>query len=206
MNAIFTVIFISSLIALVFVAPAELLPTLLGGAESAAKMALTLFCIYAVWLGLSRLAETSGFTKNAAKLLKPLTKKVFKTENDAACESLAMNVSCNLLGIGGAATPFAVKAIGELEKDNNDYAQKLLFVINATSIQILPTTVIALRASAGSVAAFDIFLPSLICTAISTLLGVGLFLAFEKLKFKKKTPQKARFGAVKLSFKRGERK
>lgn len=206
MNAIFTVIFISSLIALTFVAPGELLPTLLGGAESAAKMALTLFCIYAVWLGLSRLAEKSGFSKNAARALKPLAKKVFKTDNDAACESIAMNMSCNLLGIGGAATPFAVKAIGELEKDKNDYAQKLLFVINATSIQILPTTVIALRASAGSVAAFDIFLPSLICTAISTICGVALFFAFEKLKFKKKPPKTTHFKAAKLSFKRGERK
>ena len=186
MNAIFTVIFISSLIALIFIAPNELLPTMLGGAESAAKMALTLFCIYAVWMGLSRLAEKSGFSKGAARFLKPLTKKIFRSDNDAACESIAMNVSCNLLGIGGAATPFAVKAIGELEKDGNDYAQKLLFVINATSIQILPTTVIALRASAGSVAAFDIFLPSLICTAISTLCGVALFLAFEKIKFRKK--------------------
>jgi len=191
MNAIFTVIFISSLIALTFVAPNELLPTLLGGAEDAAKMALTLFCIYAVWMGLSRLAEKSGFSKGAARLLKPVTKRIFKSDNDAACESIAMNVSCNLLGIGGAATPFAVKAIGELEKDGNEFAQKLLFVINATSIQILPTTVIALRASAGSATAFDIFLPSLICTAISTFCGVLLFLAFEAINFKKFKRKKA---------------
>lgn len=184
MNAIFTVIFISSLIALTFIAPNELLSTLLGGAESAAKMALTLFCIYAVWMSLSRLAEKSGFSKGAARLLTPLTRRVFKTDNPAACENIAMNLSCNLLGVGGAATPFAVKAIAELEKDKNDFAQKLLFVINATSIQILPSTVIALRAGAGSVAAFDIFLPSLICTAISTACGVFLFLVFEKFKFR----------------------
>lgn len=63
MNAIFTVVFIASLAAMLFIAPDELLPTLLGGAESAAKMALTLFCIYAVWMGLSRLAEKAGFLK-----------------------------------------------------------------------------------------------------------------------------------------------
>ena len=111
-----------------------------------------------------------------AKGLKPFIKRIFKSNNDAANENLAMNISCNLLGLGGAATPFAVKAIGELEKENNGFAQKLLFVINATSIQILPTTVIALRASAGSVSPSDIFLPSLICTAISTLTAVGLYL------------------------------
>lgn len=97
-----------------------------------------------------------------------------------------MNLSCNLLGIGGAATPYAVKAIGELEKTGNDFAQKLLFVINATSIQIIPSTVIALRAGAGSANPADIFLPSLICTALSTLLAAGLFIAIERFKGKKR--------------------
>jgi spore maturation protein A len=132
-------------------------------------------------MGLSRLAEKSGFSKGAARALKPLSRRIFKTDNPAALENLAMNLSCNLLGIGGAATPFAVKAIGELEKDKNDWAQKLLFVINATSIQIIPSTVIALRTGAGSGAAFDIFLPSLICTAVSTTLAVLLFVAGRKI-------------------------
>ncbi len=185
MNAIFAVIFILSLVAILFIAPDKLLPSLLGGAENSLKMAVTLFCIYAVWMGLGRLAEKSGLSRGAARALKPLSRKLFKTENQSALENIAMNISCNLLGIGGAATPYAVKAIGELEKDKNDYAQKLLFVINATSIQILPTTVIALRASAGSSAAFDIFLPSLICTAFSTVLAASLYILISKIKKRK---------------------
>ena len=181
MNVIFTVVFIASMIALAISAPDKLLPELLGGAESAAKMALTLFCIYAVWMGLSSLTEKSGLSKGIARGLKPLTRRIFRTESDIANENLAMNISCNLLGLGGAATPYAVKAIGELEKSKNGFAQKLLFVINATSIQILPTTVIALRASAGSVASSDIFLPSLICTVVSTATAVILYLLGNKL-------------------------
>lgn len=181
MNVIFTVVFIASMIAIAIISPDKLLSSLLGGAESSVKMALTLFCIYAVWMGLSKLAERSGLSKGIAKGLKPLTRRIFKTDGEVANENLAMNISCNLLGLGGAATPYAVKAIGELEKENNGFAQKLLFVINATSIQILPTTVIALRASAGSVSASDIFLPSLICTAVSTLTAVGLFLLGRKI-------------------------
>lgn len=181
MNIIFTAVCIASMVALAIFSPDKLLSSMLGGAESAAKMSLTLFCIYAVWLGLSKLAEDAGLSKAAARRLKPFTKRVFKTENDTASEALAMNLSCNLLGLGGAATPFAVKAIGELEKENNGFAQKLLFVINATSIQILPTTVIALRASAGSVSPADIFLPSLICTVISTVTAVALYLAGNRL-------------------------
>ena len=97
MNAIFTVIFIASAAAMLFMAPSELLPTMMGGAESAAKTALTLFCIYAVWMGLSRVAEKSGLTRKAAKGLKPIAKRLFRTENEAALENLAMNLSCNLL-------------------------------------------------------------------------------------------------------------
>lgn len=184
MNAIFTAVFFLSLIVITVVAPDGFLPALLGGAEKTATTALTLFCIYAVWMGLSRVAEKSGFSRIAAKGLKPVAKRLFKTENEVALENAAMNLSCNLLGIGGAATPYAVKAVDALEKDKNDYAQKLLFVINATSIQLIPSTVIALRTAAGSGAAFDIFLPSLVCTVISTAAGVLLFWAFEKLSKK----------------------
>lgn len=186
MNAIFTAVFLLSVIVITVVAPDKLLSTLLGGGQKAATTALTLFCIYAVWMGLSRLAEKSGFSRLAAKGLKPLSRRIFKTKNDAALENVAMNLSCNLLGIGGAATPYAVKAIGELEKDGNDFAQKLLFVINATSVQLIPSTVIALRTSAGSGAAFDIFLPSLICTFISTAVAVLIFLGLNKLSKKRK--------------------
>lgn len=181
MNVIFTAVFISSLIAIAICAPDRLLSSLLGGAENSVKMAVTLFCIYAVWMGLSKLAEKSGLSKSMAKGLKPLSRRIFRTDSEAANENLAMNISCNLLGLGGAATPYAVKAIGELEKENNSFAQKLLFVINATSIQILPTTVIALRASAGSISPSDIFLPSLICTAVSTITAVLLYLLGRKI-------------------------
>lgn len=181
MNVIFTLVFIASMIALAISAPDKLLPSLLGGAEDAAKMALTLFCIYAVWMGLSALAEKSGLSRGAARLLKPVTRKIFRTDDEEASENLAMNISCNLLGLGGAATPYAVKAINALERGKNEFAQKLLFVINATSIQILPTTVIALRAGAGSAAASDIVLPSLLCSAASTLCAVALYLIGRKL-------------------------
>lgn len=181
MNIIFTVIFTASAAVIAFTAPDRLLPSLLDGAENAVKMSLTLFCIYAVWLGVSRLAENSGLSRKIAGGLKPVTRRLFKTDSELASENLAMNLSCNLLGIGGASTPYALKAIDELEKEKNGYAQKLLFMINATSIQILPTTVIALRAGAGSASPADIFLPSLICTVISTATAVILFIAGSKI-------------------------
>ena len=181
MNLIFAAIFGLSLVTITIISPSELLPALLGGAERSLTTAVTLFCIYAVWMGLSRLAEKSGLSSYAARGLKPLSKRLFRTKNEAALEGIAMNLSCNLLGIGGAATPYAVKAIGELEKEKNTFAQKLLFIVNATSVQIVPTTVIALRAAAGSQIAADIFLPSLICTTLSTLIAATVYIVGYKL-------------------------
>ena len=181
MIVIFTAVFISSMVALLICSPDSFLPALMEGGKNSVNMALTLFTIYAVWMGLSKLCERSGISRGVATALRPVTKKIFKTDNAVATENLAMNISCNLLGLGGAATPYAVKAIGELEREKNFFAQKLLFVINATSIQILPTTVIALRAGAGSASAADIFLPSLICTAVSTFLACLLFVSGSKL-------------------------
>ena len=190
MNAVFTIIIILSAAIITFTAPDRLLSGLLSGAENSLKTALTLFCIYAVWMGLSRLAEKSKLSEKAAKATLPLAKKVFKTNNLKAAEHIAMNLSCNLIGIGGAATPYAVKAIGELEKEGNSFAQKLLFVINATSIQLVPTTVITLRAAAGSISPSDIFLPSLICTFVSTATAVTLYILYTKLNGKKRGKNK----------------
>lgn len=181
MNAIFTAVFLISSALIIVINPQSFLPSLLGGAESGLKCCLTLFCVYAVWMGLSAVAEDAGVNRKAAKLLKPLCGRVFKTQNEAALENVSMNLSCNLLGIGGAATPFAVKAVNEFEKDKNRFAQNLLFIINATSVQLIPTTVITLRASAGSANANDIILPCLITTVVSTGLATAIYFAVNKL-------------------------
>ena len=186
MNTIFTAIFLLSAIVLCFTAPADFLPALLDGGMNAAKCCLTLLCIYGVWMGLSAVAEDCRLTQKAAKLLSKPCRKLFKTDNEEAIKDISMNVSCNLLGIGGAATPYAVKAVDALEKDKNEFAQNLLFIINATSIQLIPTTVIALRASAGSAAAYDITLPSLIATFLSTFIGAGTYILLNRLKSKRK--------------------
>ena len=179
MNAVFCAVFIISAALLAATAPEEFLSSLLGGARSAAQVALTLFCVYAVWMGLANVAESCGITKKTAKLFRPLCAKIFKTDSSEACEAAAMNLTCDLLG-AGASTPFAVKAMAEFEKEGNAYAQKLLFIINAAGFQLIPSTVIALRAGYGSAAAADIFLPSLVCSFITLALSVFLYVFSEK--------------------------
>ena len=85
-----------------------------------------------------------------------------------------MNVSANLLGLGNAATPMAITAINRMD-DGNPRASTdmiMLTVISATSLQILPTTVIGMRATAGSANPADFLFPSLVATVLSTLIGI----------------------------------
>lgn len=186
MNAVFTVIMLISSATILIISPSDFLPALTDGAKGAATTAFTLFLIYAVWMGLSAVAEDSRLSERISRLLRTPVSKIFKTEDEQATTFIAMNLSCNLLGIGGAATPYAVKAVERLEKSGNDFAQNLLFIVNATSIQLIPATIIALRSSFGSAAAHDITLPSLIATFISTGSAVLAFMAITALSRRKK--------------------
>jgi len=181
MNAVFIVLTLASSISIMIFAPSEFIPALLLGAREAAECALTLFCAYAGWMGLSAVAEEARLTSSFSRLLRPVCRKVFKTRDEEATKFIALNISCNLLGIGGAATPYAVKAVSALEKEKNEFAQNLLFVINAAGVQLIPATVIALRAAENSANAYDIALPTFLCSFICAAIGTALYLLFYKI-------------------------
>ena len=94
---------------------------------------------------------------------------------------MSLNISANLLGMSGATTPMGIKSIHELEKHpNTNYAITMFFVINATSIQIIPSSVLALRTSMGSSSPADIIVPTILATLVSTVIGVLLVKIFVK--------------------------
>ena len=176
MNTIYVVMMIGSLLLVTITAPESALSIMLGGAKSAIGLSVSLCAIYTVWLSVLQVIDKTGIGKTLSKAFKPLTKKLFKGESDLALEYITLNFSANLLGMGGAATPLGIKAM-EYMQDGSDKASDnmiLFMVINATSIQLLPATIIGLRASKGSASASDIILPSLIATTFSTLIGVIL--------------------------------
>ena len=181
MNAIFTAVFIASAILLCFAGPNAFLPALLDGAEQAATTFLTLFCIYTVWMGLSRVAADSGINGAIAKKMQPLCFKVFRTKSAFGAQYAAMNITCNVLGLGGAATPFGIKAMKQFDDEGNLFGRNLLFILNATSVQIIPSTVIALRTSFSSASPADVFAPALITTAICTGTAVALYFFTDKI-------------------------
>lgn len=189
MNFVFAIMILVALVMLIIVSPESAFSIMIGGASSALKLAFTLIAIYAIWLSVLSLMEGIGLNRAMNRLFRPITKRLFKGESDLALEYITLNFSANLLGMGGAATPLGIKAM-ECMQDGSEKATDnmiLFMVINSTSIQLIPATIIGLRAAAGSNSASDIILPSLLATIISTVTGV--ILAKICTKFRKKEKQ-----------------
>lgn len=184
MNVVFAFILTVCVSLLLFKEPNAALGGMLDGVSSAIAMSVGLVAVYTVWLSVLNVMEKVGLNRAIGKALKPLTKRLFPSENDETRETISLNMSANLLGMGGAATPLGIKAINVMAKDSEKTSDSiaLFVVINCTSIQLIPTTIIGLRAASGSVNASDIILPSLIATTVSTLVGVGLCFAVRKIK------------------------
>ena len=179
MNALFSIVFLLSAAILFVLAPENFLPTLIDGASKSAALCFSLIATYAVWLGLMNVWKDSGVTRAVSRALRPLARKLFKTDDQETLDAVCMNASVNLLGISGAATAYGIKAANLLDRSKDaEYDSCMLFVLNATSLQILPTSIIGVRTALGSASPADIVLPTLIATLFSTLLGVVLVRLF----------------------------
>lgn len=188
MNILFAFVFCTCGAFIMFRAPDLFLSTLLEGGGKAATTCLALLSSYALWMGLIHVWEDCGVAKKVARLIQPLAKKLLLTDDAECLEAVSMNLSVNLLGIAGAATPYGIKAARMLDKTEfAEYSSTMFFVLNATSLQLLPASMVALRTSLQSAAPTDIILPTLITTVFSTLLGVALTTFFLRPRKKKTT-------------------
>lgn len=185
MNVLFLSLFLVCAVALLILNPEGFLSALLDGTSKSATLCIALLASYTVWLGLMQVWEDSGVTRGVSKLIKPIAKRLFKTDDEEALSCISMNLSANMLGIGGAATPYGIRAAHALDKTKNaEFSSCMLFIVNATSVQLLPTAVIGIRVALGSGNPTDIVLPTLLATTFST--GVGILLAFLFLRDKKR--------------------
>jgi spore maturation protein A len=154
---------------------AALTTAALESAGKAVALSLGLAGAMALWLGLMRVAEEAGLVRAIATAARPLLRRLFPEvpPEHPAMGAMVMNLSANVLGLGNAATPFGVKAMRELEALNPrpgtaTDAQALFCALNTASLQLIPASVIALRAAAGSRAPAEI----LGATIVASLCGV----------------------------------
>ena len=127
------------------------------GAKTAVTIALGLIGIMALWLGVMRLAERAGLIQKLARGLRPVMRRLFPgvPHDHPAMGSMLMNMAANMLGLGNAATPLGLRAMGDLETLNPHpgtatNAMCTFLAINTSSVQLIPTTAIAILVAAGS--------------------------------------------------------
>ena len=157
----------------------ELSTAAFDAAKTAVQLSIGLIGIMALWLGLMKLAEEAGLVQMLARLVRPVLRRVFPDvpKDHPALGSMTANLAANMLGLGNAATPLGLKAMQDLQELNPDKetatnAMVTFIVINATSVTIIPATIIGLRSAAGAVNPSSIIVPSIIATTVSTVTGV----------------------------------
>lgn len=135
--------------------------------------------IMCFWCGVMKVAEKSGLTDKLAKILKPVLKLLFKdaAKDEKALGAIVMNLTANIMGLSNAATPFGIKAMEEMDRLNKEKGtasndMSLFLVLNAACIQLVPSTIISIRAACNSTNPGIIILPALISTATAAMVGV----------------------------------
>lgn len=175
MNAIWTAVTVTCFAIVTATNPNNVLTLCVQSATQALNYCFQLVAIYALWQGVFCVAERCNLVEKLSKLLSKLNNFLYGRVSEQANNYLALNMASNLVGVGNAATPSAIKAIQLME--NNETLSRggaMLFVINACGIQLVPTTVIGLRTTFQSQNPSAILLPTLICTMVSVMVGVLL--------------------------------
>lgn len=158
---------------------AEMSKAIVDGADSTVKFIISLVGMMCFWCGIMKVAEKSGFTNKLAKILHPILRPLYKdaSKDQKALGAIVMNLTANMLGLSNAATPFGIKAMEEMQrlnpkKDRASDDMCLFLVMNAACIQLVPTTVISIRAAAGSQNPGMIIIPAIISTGVALIVAV----------------------------------
>lgn len=172
---------VSLLVSLLNGTGANLSSAILEGASSAITLGLSIAGPLCLWSGLAVVMENSGISSFLARVMSPVLQRLFPRSyaDPKAANLISANVSANLLGLGNAATPLGIAATQRMnELSSTSYANDelcLLIVMNTASIQLIPTTVAAVRSSLGAASPFDI-LPAVWLTSLCSV-GAGIMAA-----------------------------
>jgi spore maturation protein A len=169
----------------------EFTKALFEAGKAAVEVCLYLVAIVSLWLGLTKILEDSGLIYKWSNFFRPAISSLFKNipEGHPSITSITLNLLANLFGLGNAATPLGIKAMEDLQTlntkaDTITFEMMLFIVINTSSIQLIPFTVIGLLASYGSHNPNVVVLPTLISTVISSATAVGILYLFRKFSGK----------------------
>ena len=148
------------------------------GAAAAVELCLSMAGVLCLWMGIMEIMRRAGLSEKLAMLLRPVLKRLYPdfAGDREVMDTVAANVSANLLGLGNAATPLGMEAARRMSRKSPGVASDslcMLVVCNTASIQLIPTTVASVRAAAGSAAPFDILPAVWLASAISVVTGIS---------------------------------
>ncbi|MBQ8193698.1 MAG: spore maturation protein [Bacilli bacterium] len=150
----------------------------LNSADEAYKLLISMIPLIVLWSGIMNIANDSGLLHKFSKLLRPILKRLFPSvKSDKPLDYIASNVAANMIGLGSAATPYGLKAMEELQKENDDKSKAseamiTFLVLNTGGVTLIPMTVISMRMMYGSINPTSIIIPSIIATLISSISGL----------------------------------
>jgi spore maturation protein SpmA len=188
----FVIAFLVALIKLIFLQDTAVFPALLNSTFESARtgfeVSIYLTGAMALWLGLMRIGEKGGMVAILSKLVGPFFEKLFPEipKNHPAIGSLIMNFSANMLGLDNAATPLGLKAMKEMQevnqqKDTASNAQIMFLVLNSSGLSIIPLAILIDRSVKQAINPTDVFIPILIATSISTLVGLIVVSLYQRI-------------------------
>ncbi|MGI5975025.1 MAG: nucleoside recognition domain-containing protein [Paludibacter sp.] len=163
-------------------------------AKTGFEISLGLTGVLALWLGIMKIGENGGIIKAFSRLVGPFFSKIFPDipKDHPAMGSIFMNISANILGLDNAATPMGLKAMKELQeinphKDRASNPMIMFLVLNSSGLTIIPITIMVYRAQLGAANPTDVFLPILLATFFSTLVGFLSVAIMQKINLFNKT-------------------
>lgn len=180
LNILWPIFIIISIIYAIFSGNIESInKVIFDSTESAVNLTLTLLGMTCLWSGIMEVASKTNIIEILSKALKPIVKNLFPDIKifSKSYNNIIMNLIANILGLGNAATPLGLKAMNELQKENENKGElsdsmMMLIVLNTASLQIIPTTVIAIRSSLESENPTKIIVPVWISTICAAIVGI----------------------------------
>ena len=190
--AFFLIAFIVALVKLVFFGDFSVFPAMMDSTFSSSKTAfeisLGLTGVLALWLGIMKIGERGGVVNVLSRLLAPLFKRLFPDipEGHPVTGSIFMNVAANMLGLDNAATPLGLKAMEQMQelnpkKDTASNPMIMFLVLNTSGLTLIPVSILVYRAQMGAAQPTDIFIPILLATFFSTIMGVLITSIYQRI-------------------------
>lgn len=156
--------------------------------KTAFETSLGLTGVLCLWLGIMRIGERAGAVNLLARALSPVFTRLFPDipKNHPVMGSIFMNIASNMLGLDNAATPTGLKAMQQMQelnpkKDTASNPMIMFLVLNTSGLTIIPTTILAFRASYGAAQPTDVFIPILLATTVATLAGIVITALWQRI-------------------------